>query len=449
MPAFTAVLQQAIRKAGFGYHLPNADLAIGSSTTFTYKPLFMDASGELTTNSYRGWTVVRWGAASSADYTRHIVSIAPDTGVATVDVAWADTTATGEDFYLFPPRITPEMVVLAANMSLRPAYFPNLEPLSIKPVGTGISDAGFQNTATSAWTSFGTTTFTKDGTANSENVFPTRIKAGKIANSAVTSGVYQQFAVEENELIYVHSLTRLDSGTSSQLRLSDDTGANANAGTTIGTTHEHTQRKWQYARRQETMPEDCTLLTVSLLGEGDSDNVYLNGLWVMPASTKRLVLDTRWDTAFKMPSLAYVKFGQSVAQGTFDALATDLIEIDRELYDWDISQPGANPSAIQFHDGIEEYLRYPIYIQGRRSYADLYSVTMADVTTSVPIDQDLWDALFRAEFYGMGEVQRRIPDWQYQLQRAQWEVSQANARVSPREQPARRRQFATWGAGAV
>ena len=446
MPTAAALIQTAMGRVGrdaLGIYLANTTTltAIPSTTTFTAPQIFMN--GMLSNNSFLGWAVWRPGAATAADYVRHITSIVPSTGVATVDVAWADSTIGTEDAYLLPPGIEPYMVINALQNALKKAYFWNQEPLSKKPAGTGIADAGFQNTATSAFSTYGTTTFTKHTTANSENVFR-GIASGKIVNTAATSGIYQQYEVEEGEQIVVHNLSMLASGTSAQLELYDSTNS-----ALIGTTVEHNQRRWQYMRRVEAIPTGCTLLTVRHLGEGANDTVYFNGVFAMPANTKRLILDTRWDTADKVgPGLAVVRFGRSVASNTYDAFAATLEEIPRDLYKFDFEKPGANPSAIQFFDGIESYLQYPVYIQGRRAYADLYTVTMADVATSIPIDTDLWDGLFRSEFYSQGEVQRRISDWTNQLRRASWDAQQAT-RKFPKEPPDKTDNYVRWGSARV
>ena len=439
MPAPTAVLQLAMAKTGrmaMGFYIPNAAITALTSSSFTAPRFFLN--GMFSNNTYQGWGVWRPSAASAADYFRHISSIAPSTGVVTVDASWADTTSTSEDIYILPPGISPDMIVDCLSNSLRYGYFPNLEPVSMKPVGTGIADAGMQNTATSAYSTYGTVTFTKHGTANSENVFR-GINAGKIVTTAVTSGVYQQYAIGEGERVIVHNLSMLSAGTSSQLELYD--GSNV-----IGTTSEHSQRKWMYMRRRETMTDGKTTLTVRQLGEGSSDTVYLNGVFVVTEGTRQMILDTRWDTAYKAEmGLKYVQFrGQDQDGDVFDAFGAEMIDVPRHLYDIDIETPGANPTRLQFHDGIEEYLRYPIYIHGRRAFSDLYSVTIADVATSVPINTDLWDALFRLEYFSKGDVRSVYSDWALDLGRAQGDAAAASARQIVRG-PSRKHTYSSWG----
>lgn len=439
MPSAATMFQQAMSKAGresMGLYVPNTYLTIGSSTTFTVPQWII--KGIANTNTLLGWGVWRPGSATAADWFRRIVSFVPSTGVFTIDIAWSDTTVTSEDFYILPPGITPNLFTDSAQNSLKKQYFWNEEPFSMKPVDTGIADAGMQNVATSAYQTYGTTTFTKSATANSERVYPGRINSGKIANSAVNSGVYQTFTMPGGSQAIVHNLSMLDSGTSSALELYD--GSNV-----LGTTLTHSHRAWQYMRRTETLTSSKKTLTVRQLGSGSSDTVYLNGLHVVYAGMRYLVLDTRWDTAEKIPNLAFITMGTSRESNVFDAFSTQVEAIPpgEDTYMFDFQRPGANPSGIRLFDGFEKYLQHPIIIQGRRALSDLYSVSLTDITTSIPAEIDMWDAMFRLEFYQQGEVQKAVPDWNFQLSRA-WSEFTASTRKQQTVTPSKKGEMGNW-----
>lgn len=439
MPAPTAIIQQAMSKTGrpaMGFFIPNAAITALAAGSFTVPRFFLNTL--LSNNTAIGWGVWRPGAATAPDYFRHISGITPSTGAVAVDSNYADTTLGTEDIYVLPPGIIPDMIIDCLNLSWRNGYFPSMEPLSMKPVSTGIADAGFQNTATSAYTGYGTQTFTKDSTANSENIFR-GINSGKTVTTAVNSGVLQQFAVGEGEQLIVHNLSKLASGTACALELYDGTSV-------IGTTQTHSQRKWMYMKRVETMTDGKTTLTVRQIATGSVDTMYLNGTFVVTRGTRQMILDTRWDTAYKTEmGLKYVNFhGHSPETYAYDAFGTDLLDVPKNLYDIDIETPGANPTRVFFHDGIEQYLEHPIYMHGRRAFSDLYAATIADVTTSIPGNQDLLDALFRVEYFSKGDVRRVFPDWNLELYRAQSDASNASQRQTVRG-PAQRHQFSSWG----
>lgn len=429
MPTLATMVQQLIRKRGLGFTILNADIGALAAGSFT--SVLWARNGNAATNDFRSQGYVVWRPASAsppADTVRYAADLAKDTGVVSVDVNWADTTLGSEDIYMLR-KIHPRYIIDAAMLALGKAYFPNVEPLSLKPVGTTLADAGFQSVATTSYITI-TSTFTKHTTANSSHVLR-GIASGKVVNSGANGGIYQQYEISEDDQVVVHVASKLDTGTAAVLSLFDATG-----GVTIGANVTHSEKRWQYMRRVETNPGK--LLDVRLLGSGASDETYWNAIHVMPQSTRRMFLDTKWDTAWKMPAIVYADLRQSTGDGVYDAFASDLTEVPAECYSFDMERPGANPYAVQFHLGIEKYLDKPLFIQGRRAYSDITtSLSISDLTTSVSIDLDLWEAQTAVELLSMDDVAKVVPDAGQRLAKALEDRNEA-ARQGMIDGPAKR-----------
>jgi hypothetical protein len=431
MPAPTTVLQQSMSKAGrapMGFLVPNAAISALAAGSFTAPRFFLNDAFD--NNTYRGWGVWRTGAATAADYFRHITGLTKTTGAVTIDSNWADTTSTSEDFYILPPGVVPDMIVDCFNLALRNGYFPNMEPVSLKPAGAINADAGMQNSTMASWTESdadagAAITGSKVTTANSENVYR-GIGSMRGLNAAAGGYLRQRYNVTPEQRIVVHAISRLDSGTNAELVLRDVSNS-----AFIGTTVEHDLEAWQFMRRIETIPDGCKILEVRLQGEGTTDDVYWNGLFVMPQGVRQMILDTRWDTAYKAEmGLKYVRLRNSSENDIFDAFGTEMIDIPPHLYDIDIETPGANPTRIFFHDGIEQYLEHPIYLHGRRAFSDLYTVAIDTMATSIPINQDLFDALFREQYFSKGDVRKMYSDWSVEYSRARDDAAAASGRMT-------------------
>ncbi len=415
------IAEAVVRRGGLGIYMPAADWAVAATTITSLKWL---ANGFHSTNEYRDreTVVYRPGSTSPpADTIRWAGDLAPTTGVITV-ATMADTTLGTEPCILLDHNLHPQWLVDAINRAMTRAYFDNLEPLSLA------ADAGFQATGTTAYTASGTT-FTKVTTADSFDVF-TGIGSGRTATA--DGYITQTFNVHPDEQIYVGALARANAGTAS-LVLQDETGA---AAMNSGNVRSHSGENWAYLWRQENVIPGCETMGVRLTVSGTGD-VNWNGLWVYRVRDNFVKLDTKWDTAFKVPALAYMTFGAAVSSSNHveAAFSRNLREVPRTAYDFQMEKPGANPFAIQFHE--EGWLNHPLYIQGRRAYSDLTTFTIA-LSETTACDLDLIESLTRVELFSDFAVQQRLPAVDKRLAAAEEAVQMASKQFVT-EGPAERR----------
>lgn len=408
------VFQQVIVRGGLGFAMAAADVTLTASSLRS-NLWFRNTNWAINHFMNQEAIIFRPGSASGADYIRYAGELTPSTGTLAPDTAWTDADATGETFYILLHGVHPQWIVDAINRAADKTYFENTEPLSAKPSGAVLADAGFQSTATTQFTESDAdggpaTTISKITTTNSENVYE-GIGSMRLLNAAAGGYFRQRFNVTPLEQVIAHTLSRLDSGTNAELVLRDVTNSAA-----IGTTVEHAQEAWQWMRRSETIPTGCKILEVRWQGEGTTDDVYWGGHSILFPEQARVYLDTKWDSAFKIPSLVCaVPTGTSVGTGITPALATRLEEIPPSHYDFLIERPGANPYAIQFHNGSQhKWFQYPILIQGRRAYSDLTTFTMA-LTETTAGDGDLLDAAARVELFRDQRVALRVPESETRL----------------------------------
>lgn len=410
------IFKQVIVRGGLGYHLSAADVDDLTSTTITSGLWFRNTNWG--TNHLMNLEVIifRPDASSSVEYIRYAGELTPSTGAITLDTPYAtDTTKTSETFYVLFNGVHPQWIVDAMNRALDKTYFENSEPLSAKPSGTTQADAGFQSTATSSYTESdadggAATTFTKITTANSENVY-TGIGSGRVLNAAAGGYIRQRFNVTPGEQISWWTLSRLDSGTNAEAVLRDISN-----GAFIGTTVEHAQEAWQWMQRLETVPSGCKILETRHQGEGTTDDVYWNASVVLFPERARYILDTKWDSANKVPALVSLQpNGTSVGSNVWAADAFHPVEIPPSDYDFQIERPGANPYALVFHNGSQRHwCQWPVIIQGRRSYSDLTTFSLALTETS-GIDVDLADAATRVELFRDQRVSQRVTEAETRL----------------------------------
>lgn len=421
------ILAAVIQRSRIGQVIPSAQigsLAAGSVTSVLRLRNGLDGP-----NTYRdlGGGIYRPGnATGAADYFRACGTLTPSTGVLAVDANWADTTLGSETLYLLYYRVHPQDLLDALEAALRETYFENMEPLSMKPSGTTAIDSGFQSTATTAYVESdadggAATTFSKVTTANSENVFY-GIGAGRVLNAAAGGYIRQRFNVTEQEQYIVHALSRLDAGTNAELVLRDSSNS-----AFIGTTVEHDQEAYQWMRRVETIPTDCKILEVRLQGEGETDDVYWNGLCVLSPNHPYVVLDTKWDSRTEL-KLMYADLGSAgPTNGTYPAASARLREIPSDDYAFRMERPGANPYAVQFHhDSQKHWFKYPIYIQGRRAYSDLTTFTLA-LSETTSADLDTIEARMRVEMFNPSGTCRHVPDREALYAAAQDDLALASA----------------------
>lgn len=291
---------------------------------------------------------------------------------------------------------------------MRETYFENMEPLSMKPSGTTLADAGFQSSATSQYTESDSdagpaTTFTKVTTSNSENVLY-GIGSGRVVNAAAGGYIRQRYNVQEREQFYWHILSRLDSGANFEAVLQDVTNAAA-----IGTTIEHAEEAWQWVRRNEHVPDNCKIMETRYQGEGTTDDFYLNAQCLLFPDHPYVELDTKWDSRTELKLMAVELGGNQLSNNVWPARASRLVEIPRSDYSFRMERPGANPYAVQFQNGSQKHwFQYPVYIQGRRSYADLTAFTLA-LTETTANELDQAESRTRMEMFRTGGTCAFVP----------------------------------------
>lgn len=421
MTTLGAMADQLIRKSGSGVKIPSGSFSLSSGTTVTSTDYLRN--GGYSNNSFQNWFQFRPTAASSADYIRRISSLDPSTGIYTINASVSDTTAGSEDIYLLPPWMHPQRIIDSANFALEKNYVANIEPISTKPVSTGLSDAGFQSSSTSNYTASGTT-FSKHTTANSERVLQ-GLGSGRTLNAGY---IMQQFAVASKEPFYVYAAVSSAVGENSLIVRDATNSAN------IGTTVTNSNRNWNWLVRKETYPALTStqqgLLEVRWGVTGTSDDAYWGAQCVLFPERTRLYLDTKWDSAFKATRLVAARFGNSRQTGVYQANAGDFIPIPESDYSLHMERAGPNPTTIIWHnDAQRKWYEYPIFIDGRRSYADFTTaLTLASWATDVPgLDKDLWDAMTRLELFSMDDILAADSNNARKLARAQYDFNAVNA----------------------
>lgn len=408
-------IAQSIIKSGAGFRIPNGSIgSIGSSTTFTSVDYFLGPT-KYSNNSFQGWFVFRPTAASSADYIRRISSLAPATGVVTVDATWADTTLGSEDFYIFPPWLHPQKWIDSINMTLEKIYTENNENASTKPTGTGIADAGFQNTATSAY-STSNASFAKETTANSQFVLQ-GLGSGKVTLTGASGYVYQDFDATPGEPFRAYAASLATSGDTSVFSVYDQ------ANSAVIDSVSHTYTAFQWASIKGVVPSGNTgLLRVRFGGSANTDIIYYGGQCVLFPSRNRLYLDTKWDSEFKATELVSIQMrGSSPTNRVTPASDVELVTIPRSDYSFSFERGGPNPTTIYWHNQAQaHWYENPLMISGRRQYADFTTaLTLASWATDIPgIDKDLFDAYIRAELFSMQDVFKGDPENASRLGRA-------------------------------
>lgn len=345
-----------------------------------------------------------------------------------VNSNWADTTFTDEEIYVIGPgAIHPQFIWDAENEALRDLYFPNIEPLSHKPLGTGVADAGFQSSGTGSYTT-GSSSFSKVTTANSNNV-RTGVGSGRVQNSGANGHIYQAFDAVAGQKMRVFACGRIDSGTAASVVLYDGTGSAA-----VGTTITHSQKAFCYIKREETVPASSVVMQVRLGGTGASDDTYWDAQHVYFEDVAYFPLDSTWQVdEFRAPKLMYLRFrGQEVSSDVWVAGESDLHEVPEEDYSLHKSDQEAHPYAIQFHNGSHlKWYQYPLFIQGRRAHSDIAGkLDNSDWTTDVKIDLPLWESRARVALFTDRRVQREYPDWPARLNDAQEDFRRASRRFT-------------------
>jgi hypothetical protein len=437
------IVQHAVERGGLGLYLPNADIGSIAAGSVTSVKWLRD--GNFATNTFRSMGAHIWrpsNATGVADDWRSASDLTASTGALSIDANWADTTLTSEDFIILFHNNHYDYLIAAMNRALRRAYYQTQEPLSKKPSGAVLADAGFQKSATTQWTESdadagAATTFSKVATQNSENVFANMTRSGRVLNSADLGYIRQRYSVSSQSQLNAFSLTRLDAGTNAQLVLWDVTND-----AEIGTLVEHSQEAWQFMRRLgESVPATCKIVEIRHRGEGASADFYINGSWIYETQGRRIILDTEWDTSFKAPKLMYTEMGgQSVSSNVFDGQSMRLRPVPADDYSATWNRTAANPGSIQFH--TDEWFKYPLWIDGRRAHSDVDGPFTRVLTETTSADLDLIVWLTLEELFSDTRVKH--PEKQSMLGLAISRVASLTLQF-PFESPARTNTPASWG----
>ncbi len=392
------IFQRMVEKGGLGIWMPNAEIDSLAAALLTSVLHLRNENWGSQQHESQSNLIFRPSAATVADYVRYVKSSSTNAGAVVPDADYSDVTLGSEDIALLKGGLHPSWLLQALNRGMGKVYTENTEPLSAKPAGAVLADAGHQSSSASNYVESDADggpaiTITPTATANSENVYQ-GVGSLRALNGADGGYFRQRFNVTQREPVVVHDLSRLASGTAAQLLLRDVTGS-ANIGTTV----EHSEGAWQWMRRQETIPDDCKIMEVRWQGSGASADVYRGGHSILFPAQSRVILDSKWDTAFKMPSLVSVKMrGDSPEANVYPAMASELVEIPRRDYDFLFDRQGANPYAIQFHnDSQKQWFQNPVLIQGRRAMSDFTTFTLAlSETTNCDLELIVAAALVEA-----------------------------------------------------
>lgn len=390
----------------------------------------------------RGATIFRWGAATRADFFRDAGALTVSSGAMANDANWSDTTSTGEDICL-PEGYDPQDIIEAMNQSLEETLHRRMEPLSLA------LDPGLFSSATSFYTESdadggAATTFTKSATAPFWGP-----RKGVVTNAAANGYVRSRIVISRGADIYVGVLARANTGTF-ELGLYDVTNS-AELGTQVTTS----ELQWMYVWRQEAVTSGASgteTMEVRLRGDGASDVIDLNGLWIYDRSHRRLPLPSYIDRPSKLGAVGYLRFGRNRATGVEEAFSADPVEIPKAAYSFHFSATdvggqivqntsSASGNYIQFHSS--EYLDRPLVLYGNRPYSDDGTISTAAGTSDCPLD--LWESKTRVTLLSPGGALGHLPDAPRKLIEAQRDLAQASSGLT-QSNPMER---ANWNIGGV
>lgn len=447
MTTLGTAVQQALIKAGLGPNgaspkLPTGFFTLSSGTTVTAALYFLGTS-KWSTNSLLGWIQWRPGAATAAnvDDIRRISTLAPSTGVYTIEASVADTTAGTEDIYLLPPWLHPQRIIDAANYALEKIYTENNENTSTKPTGTGIADAGFQNSATSAYSSTNAN-LAKVATANSQFVLQ-GLGSMSVTLTSASGYAYQDFDATPGEAFRAYAASLATSGDTSVFSVYDQ----ANSASIDSVSHTYTTFQWNAIR--DVVPSGTTgLLRVRFGGSASSDVIYYGGQCVLFPARNRLHLDTKWDSEFKATELVSIQMrGSSPTNQVIPASDVELVTVPRADYSFSFERGGPNPTTIYWHNKAQEHwYENPLMISGRRQYADFTTaLTLSSWATDIPgIDKDLFDAMIRVELFSMEDIRQADSANTVRLGRALDDVAKIGSQFK-KNNPGQEHIWGRWG----
>lgn len=445
MTTLGAAVQQALIKAGVGPQgasprLPNGFFTLPGGTTVTAAMYFL-STYQWNTNSLNGW--IQWrpaaATASNADDIRRITTLDPTDGTYTIAASVADTTATSEDIFILPPWLHPQRIIDAANYALEKIYSENTEPLSTKPTGTGISDPGFQNVATSAY-STSNASFAKETTANSMYVMQ-GFGSGKVTLSADNGYAYQRFDCHPGEPFRVYAAAACTAGDDAVLTAYDQTGS----ASIDSVTHAYSTFNWSVIR--DSFPATGSgdqVLEVRFGGLANADVIYYGSQCVLFPDRASLFLDTKWDNDFKATSLFSKQFtGSTPTSNVYPNAAARLVPIPSSDYEFSFERGGPNPTAIHWNENAQrKWYEWPVMISGRRPWADFTTaLTLSSWATDIPgVDKDLFANYLGAELFGMVDILEADARNSTRLAKFNYEL-QATASQFHKTGPARSRSF--------
>jgi len=431
------IFARVISKGGLGLYITDDEVDSLTADLLTSTLYLRNSNWGSSQGQSKDQLIYRPNAATAADMIRYVADSSTSLGAVVPDTSWSDVTKTDEAFFLLDNGVHPRYIVDGMNRGMGKCYVENSEPLSI------VADAGFQSPLTTFWTESDAdggpaTTFSKEATAGSVNVFPGNIRSGRVLNGVAGAGGYirQRFYVERRSRVHLGALVRASVGTA-DLALWDVTN-NASIGYVS-----HSGRQWAYLWQDFDVPATCDEVEVRLRGQENSADIYWNACWAMRDTDLRIALSSTWDSEFKVPSLAAARFSANV-QGTNNvasALSLDVAEIDPGSYGFQFPREGAATPVLQFHNRLTALARgRAVYIQGRRAYSDFteFDLTLAQTTS---VDLDLIDNMSRVECFKDSRITSRTPDAETKLADAWGELMETRKQFQQRGPADRRTPF--------
>ena len=280
----------------------------GTATTVIVSTEVTLADGTARDANYYDNSWIHWPDVTAVlDRERLFVSVSVASGEATV--TFAPTVAaspTSQQFEIHGWR--PTDINTAINEFLRNQRQESLHPISI------VEDAGMEDSGTTDWTAVGTTTLSKVATTG--NVLFGR-QALRAVNTATSSGARTaSIPVRAGQRFVLAIGVRADIGTA-RLQAYDATNS-AVIGTAITTSAE----AWQIIATTFEIPATCELLQIRLIGDGATDDIYWDNLWLLDENARRVITNvTDLDYYDQVKRLEWWSpRGDSAANQTYDAM---------------------------------------------------------------------------------------------------------------------------------
>lgn len=344
------------------------------------------------------------GTVSATEYNRHLVEIVEtvasgpaDGEIAAVTDGGYDGTDTltlspaltaaiqsGTDYILFPPDLTPAVLLQAANKVLRGTEGPHLYWPSL------VTDADFDANDTTNWDAVSVPATREFVTTASRVLFGDR--ALHIISDSVGDGATSESVpVTENETLLLSVNLAVLSGTVT-VQLYNVTASAAIEEVTVN------EEAWQEVRFQDVVPADCENVSVRFIAATASSEWYVSGPVVLQSTYERTYVMPSWferETQF-MESLEQPQ-GYGSAGVNFSSVSYSRAWQAGPEIKFLRSVRGANPFMAQF-----AARNRPVALEAMRPFAEFSANTS---TTNCNREYLMWMILASVA------RARRVDDW--------------------------------------